>query len=92
MEINQLCEIIKKKILEEKNIKKVQVEDKSFLHKKHKTNKAGKFHIKLNFYKKVQKGYYKISKNNGNYVIIDSNKKNTNEVKKIIINKLEKII
>ncbi len=63
---------------------------KKRLKNRSKLNRYDKF--KLNFYSKVQKGYYKISKNNGNYVIIDSNKKNTNEVKKIIINKLEKII
>ena len=63
---------------------------KKRLKNRSKLNRYDKF--KLNFYSKVQKGYYKISKNNGNYVIIDSNKKNTNEVKKLIINKLEKII
>ena len=63
---------------------------RSRLRKRFKLNRYDKF--KLNFYSKVQKGYYKISKNNGNYVIIDSNKKNTNEVKQLIINKLEKII
>ena len=53
-------------------------------------NRYDKF--KLNFYNKVQNGYYKISKNKKNYIIIDSNKKNISDVKKIIINKLKKII
>ncbi len=48
--------------------------------------------FKLNFYNKVQKGYYNISKSKKNYVIIDSNKNSIKEVKKIIISKLEKII
>ena len=63
---------------------------KKRLKNRSKLNRYDKF--KLNFYSKVQKGYYKISKKSRNYVIIDSNKKNTNEVKKLIINKLEKII
>ena len=62
---------------------------KSRLDKRLKLNRYDKF--KYNFYKNVQKGYYKMSKNNGNYIIIDSNKKSISEVKKVIINKLEKI-
>ena len=37
MDINQLSEIVKKKILENRSIEEVYLEDKSFLHKKHKT-------------------------------------------------------
>ena len=47
MDINQLTEIVKKKILEHKIIKSVEIEDKSYLHKNHKSNEEGKFHIKL---------------------------------------------
>lgn len=47
MDINQLSTIVKKKILEHGIIKSVEVEDKSFLHKDHKSNEKGKFHIKL---------------------------------------------
>tara|TARA_B100001540_G_scaffold239738_1_gene214324 strand:+ start:475 stop:1089 length:615 start_codon:yes stop_codon:yes gene_type:complete len=53
-------------------------------------NRYDKF--KLNFYIKVQNGYLKISKKKNKYIVIDSNKKSISEVKKIIINKLEKII
>ena len=63
---------------------------KSRLNKRLNLNRYDKF--KLNFYNKVQKGYYKLSKKNKNYIVIDSNKKKIKEVKKIIINKLEKII
>ena len=72
MEINQLCEIIKKKILEEKNIKKVQVEDKSFLHRKHKTNKEGKFHIKLKIESEELKNKNTINSNRFIYKILES--------------------
>ena len=60
------------------------------LNKRLKLNRYDKF--KLNFYTKVQGGYFKLSNKKKNYVIIDSNKKNISNVKKIIINKLEKII
>jgi dTMP kinase len=61
---------------------------KSRLNKRLKLNRYDKF--KLNFYTNVQKGYYKLSRNNKKYIVIDSNKKSINEVKKIIISKLEK--
>ena len=47
MNINQLIEIVEKKILSQDCISKVYVEDKSFLHKNHKSNESGKFHILL---------------------------------------------
>ena len=47
MNINQLIEIIEKKILSQDCISKVNIEDKSFLHKNHKSNENGKFHILL---------------------------------------------
>tara|TARA_Y100000741_G_scaffold43832_1_gene30385 strand:+ start:423 stop:1037 length:615 start_codon:yes stop_codon:yes gene_type:complete len=62
---------------------------KSRLKRRLKLNRYDKF--KLNFYNKVQRGYFKISKKNKNYIIIDSNKNNISEVKKLIISKLEKI-
>ena len=62
----------------------------SRLKKRKNLNRYDKF--KLNFYLKVQKGYYKISKNSNKYLVIDSNKKKISEVKEIIISKLEKII
>ena len=46
MDINQLSEIVKKKILDNKLIEYLEIEDKSFLHKNHKTNNPNKFHIK----------------------------------------------
>ncbi len=47
MDINQLSEIVKKKILENQSIEEVYLEDKSFLHKNHKNNNPKKFHIRL---------------------------------------------
>ena len=47
--------------------------------------------FKTKFYKKVQNGFLKISKNKSNYVIIDSNK-NLVENKKVVLNKILKLI
>ena len=47
MDINQLSKIVKKKILDNKLIEHLEIEDKSFLHKNHKTNNPNRFHIKL---------------------------------------------
>ena len=63
---------------------------KKRLKKRSTLNRYDKF--KLNFYSKVQNGYEKISRNKKRYIKINSNKNSINEVKNIIINKLEKII
>ena len=47
MNINQLILIVKKKISENVTIENLQIEDKSFLHKKHKNHQEGKFHLKV---------------------------------------------
>ena len=60
------------------------------LRNRSKLNRYDKF--KLKFYNKVQKGYERISTNKNKYIKINSNTNTINEVKKIIINKLEKLI
>ena len=47
MDINQLSKIVKKKILDNKLIEKVEILDKSFMHKNHSSNQAGKYHLRL---------------------------------------------
>ena len=47
MDINQLINIIKKKINNSLNCDKVEVQDKTYLHTKHKSHEKNKFHIKL---------------------------------------------
>jgi len=47
MNINQLIAIVKKKLKEKIIIEDIRVEDKSFLHKNHKSHEHGKFHLKL---------------------------------------------
>ena len=47
MNINDLIAIVKRKLLDEIVIQKIDIEDKSFLHKNHSDNQKGKFHLKL---------------------------------------------
>ena len=53
-------------------------------------NKYDKFNY--SFYEKVQKGFLKIARNNKNYIIINSNKKNIKENSNIIIENIKKKI
>ena len=47
MEIDNLIKILKEKLTTEIKISNIKIEDKSFLHKKHKNFSKDKFHIKL---------------------------------------------
>ena len=47
MEINSLVKILKEKLTKRIKINNIIIEDKSFLHKKHKNFDKNKFHIKL---------------------------------------------
>ena len=47
MDINQLINIMQKKIQDNINVTELKIEDKSFLHKKHKNFISEKFHIKI---------------------------------------------
>lgn len=71
MDINQLSKIVKKKILKHEIIKSVDVEDKYFLHKKHKNNDLGKFHLKLKIKSDALKVKNRIESNKFIYKILD---------------------
>ena len=47
MNINELNSIIKSKISQNISFQKITMEDKTYLHKKHKSHEKNKFHIKL---------------------------------------------
>ena len=47
MEINSLIKILKEKLTKKIKINNIKIEDKSFLHRKHKNFDKKKFHIKL---------------------------------------------
>jgi len=76
MNINQLSKIIKKKILDNKIINNVKIEDKTFLHVNHKTNNKGKFHISLKIESEELKKKNKIESNKIIYKILEYEIKN----------------
>ena len=76
MNINQLIEIIEKKILSQDCISKVNIEDKSFLHKNHKSNENGKFHILLLIESNELKKKNKLYSTRFIYKILDKELKN----------------
>ncbi len=78
MDINELIAIIKKKLIEEIKIENINIEDKSFLHKKHLGNQKGKFHLKIKIISNELKNMSKVESNKKIYKIID------NELKKYI--------
>ena len=47
MNINKLIAIVKNKLEAKIIIKDLKIEDKSFLHKNHKSHQEGKFHLKI---------------------------------------------
>ena len=78
MNIIQLTSIIKEKI--EKNIatESILIEDKTFLHQKHKSHQEGRFHLKVTIKSNELKEINKIDSNKKIYKIL------TEEIKKYI--------
>ena len=75
MDINQLSKIVKKKILDNKLIEKVEILEKSFMHKKHSSNQAGKFHLRLIIDSIVLKKKNKVISNKLIYKILEEEMK-----------------
>tara|TARA_B100000941_G_C28094987_1_gene345458 strand:- start:141 stop:401 length:261 start_codon:yes stop_codon:yes gene_type:complete len=71
MDINELIEIVKKKIQSKISIEKISVEDKSFLHKKHKNNSVNKFHLKISIKSKFLKKKKKIESSRQIYKLLE---------------------
>jgi len=71
MDINNLIAIVKKKISYEIAIEKIEIEDKSFLHKNHSGHQDGKFHVKLKIESKQLKKLSKIESNKKIYRVLD---------------------
>ena len=76
MKISELIKIIEKKILSQDCITKVKIEDKSFLHKNHKSNEKEKFHILLLIESAELKGKNKLYSTRFIYKILDNELKN----------------
>ena len=71
MNFDILSNLIKSKVLTNKFIESVNIEDKSFLHKNHASNQKGKFHIKLTILSKVLKKMNKIESNKVIFKLLD---------------------
>tara|TARA_B100000482_G_scaffold182200_1_gene155994 strand:- start:74 stop:334 length:261 start_codon:yes stop_codon:yes gene_type:complete len=86
MDINQLSEIVKKKILDNKVIESIKIEDKTYLHKNHKTNELGKFHLKITLKSEILKRKSKIDSNKFIFKIISKElKENIHSIQILII-------
>ncbi len=70
MDINELITIVKNKLLNQINIESINIEDKSFLHKNHKGNQEGKYHLKLIIVSQELKKMNKIESNKKIYKIL----------------------
>ena len=71
MNINQLISIVKNKIEKNISLEYVNIEDKTFLHKDHKSNQDGKFHLKLTIMSQELKKMNKIQSTKKIYSILD---------------------
>ena len=71
MDINELIAIVKNKLQEEITIENVKIEDKSFLHKNHKGNQEGKYHLKIKIVSEELKKMNKIESNKKVFKILD---------------------
>jgi len=71
MDINQLIAIVKKKLEDNINIEDIKIEDKSFLHKNHKGNQKGKYHLKISLNSNELKKMSKIDSNKKVYKTLD---------------------
>ena len=71
MNINELIAIVKNKLETEIVIQDLKIEDKSFLHKKHKGNQEGMFHLKLIIKSDELKKLNKIESTKKIYSILD---------------------
>ena len=71
MDINQLIEIVKRKINQNISCDTVEVEDKTFLHRSHPSHQNGKSHIKLKIKSLYLKEKNKIESSKKIYKILD---------------------
>tara|TARA_B100000700_G_scaffold297614_1_gene362666 strand:+ start:479 stop:739 length:261 start_codon:yes stop_codon:yes gene_type:complete len=71
MDINQLTEIVKKKITDALNLEDIKIEDKTFLHKNHSSHQKDRFHIKISIKSKELKKMNKIEASKKIYKILD---------------------
>ena len=71
MNINELIAIVKKKLTDQIDIKSIEIEDKSFLHKNHTGNQEGRYHLKIILRSIELKNLNRIDSNKKIYKILD---------------------
>jgi|TARA_B100001758_G_scaffold17519_1_gene12503 BolA protein len=76
MNIKQLTEIVKNKLEQNITCEKIQIQDKTFLHKNHKTHDKKKFHLKLIITSNYLKKKNKIESTKEIYKILENELKN----------------
>ena len=86
MNINQLISIVKSKIKKNISLEYVNIEDKTFLHKNHKTHQDGKFHLKLTIKSSNLEKINKIDLTKKIYSILDEELKKYIHSIQILIN------
>ena len=86
MNINELIAIVKKKLLSQIDIEDIKIEDKSFLHKNHKGNQVGKYHLKIIINSNELKKMNKVSGNKKIYKVLDNEIKEHIHSLQILIN------
>jgi len=86
MNINELIKIVETKIKNKIKIESIRVEDKSFLHKNHKSNQKDKFHLKIVINSRELENFTKIENTKKIYKILDSEIKNFIHSVQILIN------
>jgi len=86
MNINQLIQIVKNKLHKNISCEKIDVEDKTFLHKNHITHDINKFHIKVVIFSKHLRKENKIESTKKIYKILEEEIKNNIHSIQILIN------
>ena len=86
MNINQLTEIVKKKLKNNISCDKIEIHDKTFLHKNHASNDKNKFHIKIIITSDYLKRKNKVQANKEIYKILKEELKNNIHSIQILIN------
>jgi len=86
MNINQLIKTVEEKLKKKLQIEYLKIEDKSFLHKNHKSHEEGKFHLKLNITSKELSKMSKVNAMRIIYKILDEELKKCIHSIQILIN------
>ena len=86
MDINELIAIVKNKLEVKIIVENIKIEDKTFLHKRHKSHQEGKFHLKLTIKSNELARHSKIDATKKIYSILDKELKNQIHSIEILLN------